>query len=115
MRLPLVAAAALAVIAAGCSEPSPAPHLRSDQATAQLFQRRCAVCHGVAGSGDTGVGKAFPNANLADGTFVHGSAPEDVARTIASGIPGTPMLGMSSQLSPDQIRELTDYVLQLRR
>jgi len=81
----------------------------------QIFESRCAFCHGVAGAGDTAVGNSFPNANLADGVWVHGSTPAAISTTIQNGVPGTPMEGYQGLLSPDEINRVRDYIISLKK
>lgn len=48
--------------------------------------------------------------NLADGNWVHGSEPAQVAKVIAAGVPGTAMLSFKAQLSAQQVTALAAYV-----
>jgi len=72
------------------------------QAGAKLFRAQCAGCHGPDGTG-TGAG-----ANLASGTFIHGSSDEALFRTISKGVPGTTMPAFS--FSGLEIWELVTHV-----
>lgn len=91
------------------------------RAVEPLFQAACAVCHGAAGRGD---GPAA--ATLAD-TWGHpvkpadfskpqrksGPRPQDLYRTIALGLDGTPMTGYRDLLSEETIWSLVVHITSL--
>ncbi len=95
-------------------EPSAAP-----QHDSELFQKRCASCHGAGGQGDGLAGSAMlpPPRNLADGAWQASVSDESIARVIREG-------GLSQNLSasmpphPDlseaQVTELVRYIRDLR-
>ena len=82
----------------------------------------CLVCHGERGRGD---GPSAPT--LKDGKelpiaatdltkpqrFKNGARPEDVYRTLVTGLAGTPMPSYADSLEPDQAWDLVYYVLSL--
>ncbi len=91
----------------------------------QLYaDAECSACHGENGRGD---GPSAPtlkdNRNLpiaaADLTkperFKNGGRPEDVYRTLMTGLAGTPMPSYADSLEPDQAWDLVFYVLSLSR
>jgi mono/diheme cytochrome c family protein len=96
---------------------------RSRQVVAgrELFGNICSSCHGAGGAGD---GSAAATLVDADGRPIKpadlrqplrsGPDPEDVYRTIMTGITGTPMLGFAGALSDGQVWQLAVYVLNLR-
>lgn len=79
----------------------------------RLFRARCAICHGADGNPQIPMAESYPNMNLADGRFAHGSSREDIIRTITNGVPRTPMIGMRAQLRPDEIEAVADHVIEL--
>ena len=93
------ALALLAVLAAALADPPP-----TAAAVGDLYQARCQQCHQADG------GSPLEPLNFADGKWLHGSKPEEVARVIADGVPGSAMLPFKDQLTPAQIEELADYV-----
>jgi len=84
----------------------------------------CLACHGERGRGD---GPSAPtlkdNRNLPiaatdltkPARFKNGSRPEDVYRTLVTGLAGTPMPSYGDSLEPDQAWDLVYYVLSLSK
>lgn len=70
------------------------------------FATQCAVCHAADGGG--GIGP-----NLTDGFWIHGAAPTDVHRTITNGVLEKGMPAWNQMLDPQQVLEVTAYVLTL--
>ncbi|MGF2411074.1 cbb3-type cytochrome c oxidase subunit II [Ferruginibacter sp.] len=73
-----------------------------------LFTTRiCFACHGRQGEG--GVGP-----NLTDGYWLHGSSSKQIMLLIANGIPDRGMQAFKSQLTPEEIGQLTAYIRSLK-
>lgn len=72
---------------------------------AELYAHRCAMCHGADAKG--GVGP-----DLTSAEYKYGKSREVVTESIANGRPNG-MPGFTSQLSEDELKALTDYVLSL--
>src|SRR5438067_13791625 len=68
---------------------------------AVLFRQECVFCHGVGARG----GMRGPD--LTTGSWNHGGADPDLARTIADGVPGTAM--PPHKLNTDEIWQLVPY------
>jgi mono/diheme cytochrome c family protein len=109
-------------------QPLPIPELKEPSAESVargelVFQKNCATCHGPQGKGDGPQVKDMKNDNgwptkprdLARGIFKGGSERERVYARIALGLPGTPMPGTAATLTPDQLADLTNFVLSLSR
>jgi len=81
----------------------------------------CATCHGETGIGDGPSAAGFKDAwgypilprDLTTGVFRAGSGPEDLYRSIATGVNGTPMTAFGASLTPDQIWDLVHFVQSL--
>ena len=71
---------------------------------AALYKARCLMCH--AANGD---GKA-KNASFADGVWVHGNSPAEIAAVIRDGVKGTAMLPFKSKLNDAEVDALAKYV-----
>jgi cytochrome c oxidase cbb3-type subunit 3 len=76
----------------------------------ELYQQNCVACHGAEGKGNAALGAP----NLADKTWLHGSAEPVVIETIARGrtshMPAHKVL-----LDDARIHLLTAYVLSLSK
>ncbi|MBV9994542.1 MAG: cytochrome-c oxidase, cbb3-type subunit III [Caulobacteraceae bacterium] len=81
-----------------------------------IFGDNCATCHGAGGLG----GKGYPN--LRAGVWLWGGSLEDIQRTITYGVRSgdpkarvsqMPSFGRDEILKPEQIDDLTEYVVSL--
>ena len=72
----------------------------------EVYASYCASCHGPNGGGLIGP-------NLADNVWIHGGAPEAVYKTIAEGVLAKGMPPWEKSLKPDQLTNVTAYVLSL--
>ncbi|MDR0202511.1 MAG: cytochrome-c oxidase, cbb3-type subunit III [Delftia acidovorans] len=73
----------------------------------RLFMNNCAQCHGSDARG----GKSFPN--LTDGDWLHGGTPEKIRETITDGRIGIMPPMAAAVGTPDDVRNLSHYVLSL--
>ena len=73
----------------------------------RLFMNNCAQCHGSDARG----GKSFPN--LTDGDWLHGGTPEKIRETITDGRIGIMPPVAAAVGTPDDVRNLSHYVLSL--
>lgn len=81
---------------------------------------KCAQCHGPSGQAD-GVSKQMVDdfghpieaPDLTRGIYKSGSAPEDLYRTLVTGLSGTPMPAFAELLEPEQLWALVHYVRSL--
>jgi len=82
------------------------------------FGDNCTPCHGSGGQG----GHGYPNLN--DDVWLWGGTLEDIQRTITVGVRSTspetrssqmPAFGRDGLLKPEQIDDLTEYVVHLSR
>jgi len=74
---------------------------------AVLFRQECVFCHGVAARG----GMRGPD--LTTGSWSHGGADADLARTITDGVPGTAM--PPNNLKADEIWQIVAYLRTLQQ
>ncbi len=73
----------------------------------RLFMNNCAQCHGSDARGS----KGFPN--LSDADWLHGGAPEQIRQTIHDGRTGVMPPMAAAVGSPEDVRNLSHYVLSL--
>lgn len=77
---------------------------RPSAALLELYRSKCQQCHLADGN------SPLEALNFADGKWTHGSSPAEVARVIAEGVQGSPMLPFKTKLTKEQIEELAAYV-----
>ena len=75
----------------------------------RLFMNNCAQCHGSDARGS----KSFPN--LTDADWLYGGAPEKILETITLGRNGNMPPMAAAVGSPDDVKNLANYVLSLSR
>ena len=99
-------------------EKDPKLQAYAQQVGQSVFGDNCATCHGIGGTGSKGY------ANLRDDVWLWGGKLEDIQYTITHGIrsgaPGArisqmPAYGRDEMLKPEQIDDLTEYVVNLSR
>ncbi len=81
----------------------------------------CADCHGAEGTGNGPSAKGLKDhwgdtirpSNLTRKPFKSGSNPEDLYRTLSTGLGGTPMPSYADSLEPKQIWALAYYILSI--
>ena len=83
---------------------------RADDASAKLYQSKCAACHGPDGSGNTPAGKALKVVPFSD-PDVQKLSDADLTAIIAKG--KNKMPGYEKSLKPDEIKGLVAYVREL--
>ena len=69
----------------------------------EIYRQYCASCHGANFEGGNG-------GNLADGVWKHGSADEEIGRSIAVGKPEIGMVPFGNVLSDEQIRAMVIFL-----
>jgi mono/diheme cytochrome c family protein len=79
----------------------------------KLFVTNCATCHGETGDGKGTTQLDRPARSFMDGGFSFGNTPEQLFKTISTGIPGTPMPGFDSSLSEEERKIVASYVVTL--
>lgn len=101
--LPILAlCAALPVLA----KPEPA------SSAAALYHNYCSVCHGDKGDGRSRARQSLnpPPKDFTNPQVAQGLSRERMIQVVAHGQPGTAMVGWKSQLNPQQIESVVDYV-----
>ena len=73
----------------------------------RLFMNNCAQCHGSDAHGS----KGFPN--LTDGDWLHGGSPEKIHETLVKGRMGNMPPMAAAVGTPEDVRNLSNYVLSL--
>jgi mono/diheme cytochrome c family protein len=77
----------------------------------QIYQRRCASCHGTNGEGGLGNDLVGPAPSLVDATWEHGSTDGEIFDVIKNGIgPEFMMVAWKDDLKDDEIWTVVNYV-----
>lgn len=71
-----------------------------------LYENNCVACHAIDGGG--GVGP-----NLTDDYWIHGGSIEDIFRVVKYGVIEKGMIPWQDQLSPEEMQQVSSYVLTL--
>lgn len=72
----------------------------------ETFVKLCAACHVADGGGLVGP-------NLTDAFWIHGGSMADVVQVITEGVPEKGMISWKTQLSPEEIVDVSAYVKSL--
>ncbi|MET3665491.1 cytochrome-c oxidase, cbb3-type subunit III [Caulobacter sp. 1776] len=97
-------------------EKDPKLQAYAQQVGQSVFGDNCATCHGIGGTG----GKGY--ANLRDDVWLWGGKLEDIQYTVTHGVrtgadgarmSQMPAFGRDEMLKPEQIDDLTEYVVRL--
>jgi len=96
-----------AVFASSAS--SPVPHFLSSPVAqapnvTTLYRVHCVMCHGPLGKA------AIPEMAFIGRKWKHGTKSADMAKIIADGVKGTPMMAFKGKLKPDEITALAKHV-----
>jgi cytochrome c oxidase cbb3-type subunit 3 len=68
------------------------------------YETLCVACHAIDGGG--GVGP-----NMTDNYWIHGATINDLFRVIKFGVPEKGMISWEAQLRPEQMRNVSTYIL----
>ncbi|MEX2514098.1 MAG: cbb3-type cytochrome c oxidase N-terminal domain-containing protein [Cyclobacteriaceae bacterium] len=77
------------------------------QAGKDLYETNCAACHAMDGGG--GVGP-----NFTDQYWIHGGSINDVFSVVKYGVVEKGMIPWQDQLSPEQIQQVSSYILTMQ-
>lgn len=105
------AAEAARVKAAGVMTPEALTTLSKDRNTVaagkDVFTKTCSACHRADGGGNVGP-------NLTDEFWLHGSAPDQIYKTVSNGVPEKGMPAWAPQLGIEKVQAVTAYVLTIK-
>jgi len=98
---------ALALLAQA-STPSPAP-VQAPNAK-EIFAKHCTLCHGADGRAQTKKGKQYEAADFTSQKWQSTTPDEEIADSIANGVPKTKMQAFAKKLSKEEIQALIPYL-----
>ena len=73
----------------------------------KVFSQQCAICHKEDGGGSIGP-------NLTDDYWIHGGDIQSLYKTIKVGVPDKGMISWEALLSPEQMRDVSNYIISLK-
>jgi cytochrome c oxidase cbb3-type subunit 3 len=77
------------------------------QAGKKVFATNCTSCHNAEGQGSIGP-------NLTDEYWLHGGGVREIYTTIKNGVPEKGMISWATTLSPQQMRDVTFYIMSIK-
>jgi cytochrome c6 len=89
---------------------SPLPAAASE--TSELFEKKCSVCHGVDGKGETKMGKKFHAPDFTGDKWQKETTDKEIQKAIEDGIVEEgkrKMPAWKGKLTPEQITALGQY------
>ncbi len=72
--------------------------------SARLYRLHCQMCHGANGKAP------IPEMALFERKWKHGTSSAQIAKVIAEGVKGTPMMPFKGKLKPEQVLALAKHV-----
>ena len=73
----------------------------------QVYDNNCSQCHRPDGGGSIGP-------NLTDEYWLHGGSIQDIFRTVKVGVPAKGMISWEPLLSPEQMQNVSSYIMTLQ-
>ena len=88
------------------------------EAGAQLYQQRCATCHGADGKGQTPIAQALnpKPRDHTDGAYMNALSHDHLTKVIKDGgsaVGRSPLMPPQADLKPEQIQQLVTFVRSL--
>ncbi len=72
--------------------------------SARLYRLHCQMCHGANGKAP------IPEMALFERKWKHGTSSAQMAKVIAEGVKGTPMMPFKGKLKPEQVLALAKHI-----
>lgn len=95
----------LAALSLGAAVLAQSGRPTSNRPAEDLYKSNCVMCHMPDGNA------AIKQMNFADGEWIHGTTPKQLAKVITDGVPGTAMMAFKERFSDQEILGLAKYVL----
>lgn len=80
----------------------------------ETFNKKCAMCHGKDGKGQTPMGKKLNIKDLTDDA-AQGKKDQELEKTILEGKPDTKMAAFKGKLSGDEIKAVLAHIRSLKK
>jgi mono/diheme cytochrome c family protein len=103
VRLTWLASCTFALLASVAGAQTARP--TTNRPAEELYKQNCVMCHMPDGNA------AIPQMNFANGKWIHGNTPAQLAKVITNGVPGTAMMSFKERFSDKEILSLAKYVM----
>jgi mono/diheme cytochrome c family protein len=103
VRLTLLTSLCVLALASSALAQSTRP--TTNRPAEELYKANCVMCHMPDGNA------AIKQMNFADGGWIHGNTPKQLAKVISDGVPATAMMAFKERFSDQEIQSLAKYVL----
>ena len=84
--------------------------VQENEAGAAVYKKRCLMCHGENGIGDTKAGKMMSTPDITTAEWKNGKTVEDLVTTLHKGLGKMPKF--EGKLSDDELRAVSEYVVE---
>ena len=101
---------ALALLLAQASLPSPAPAAGTPVPIREVYERRCAACHGTDGKGKTKRGRKLKAEDFSKRRWQEETTDEEIIKVVTNGIQKKKMPAFRDKLSEKEIQALVPYL-----
>lgn len=100
----------LIALAAAAALVAPAALALDAPATRQLFDKKCAFCHGEDGQAHTKAGAKLKIPSFLDPVWAKETTDDTILEAITNGVPHSKMPAFKKKLDAEQIQALAGYV-----
>ena len=99
---------ALALAALLAQTPPPVPVALQD--TQDVWDKRCAFCHGADGRSQTKKGRQYKAPDFTKARWQKHTTDEEIVEAITNGVPKTKMSAFKDKLSADEIKAMVPFL-----
>ena len=89
--------------------PPPAPVIEQ-QVTRDIWDKRCAFCHGADGRSQTKKGRRYKAPNFTRAKWQQHTSDDEIVEAITNGVPKTKMAAFKDKLSPEEIKSMVPFL-----
>lgn len=98
-----------AALLAQAATPSPAPVV-GQQSQQDIWDKRCAFCHGKDGQSKTKKGRKYKAPNFTKDKWQKHTTDDEIVSAITDGVPKTKMPSFKEKLSAEEIKSMVPFL-----
>ncbi len=83
--------------------------VQENEAGAAVYKKRCVMCHGEDGVGDTKAGKMTGTPNITTAEWKNGKTVADLEKTLREGLGKMPKY--EGKMSEDELKAVSEYTI----